>query len=358
MPIDAPASQDFLNFISLQSDKRKFENLEMIMALERNYPGMYIKVMSNFDNAKSYRDCLDENGKPIKISWEEALKKFYLSNKYVGITRENADIAELFAGKGLSQEVFEAATKLRQKAKQNNVPEHILGEQVKEDTILQSIERIKNQTEVELTIGKEIIEELYKKQFTYEWLNKNDPHNSIMGLFCSCCGTITSSYYGKNIAKASVEALDVQNLVIRNSKGEIISKGTMYLNRSNGYAVINDFELNERYRNNEDRSANGRYCVEETSKEEQERQMIFGAFKRGLQAFIEKYDKLNPDKPIEQVNIGMGYNRLKRQVEEFKKATLNLTVPSEYEFQDAMKHEQYILYERKQKEIENGGIDR
>ena len=105
--------------------------------------------------------------------------------------------------------------------------------------------------------GRKMIEELYDKQFTYEWLSKNDPHNSIMGLFCSCCGTITSWAYGKDIARSSVIAPDVQNLVVRNSKGDIISKGTMYVNKEKGYAVINDFELNEKYRHHE--SSSGRY---------------------------------------------------------------------------------------------------
>ena len=49
---------------------------------------------------------------------------------------------------------------------------------------------------------------------------------------------------------------------------------------------------------------------------------------------------------------------IERQVERFKKATSNLTVPSEYSFQDAMTNEQYILYQRAQKQIENGGQDR
>lgn len=201
-----------------------------------------------------------------------------------------------------------------------------------------------------------MIEELYDKQFTYEWLSKNDPHNAIMGLFCSCCGTITSKSYGKDIARSSVIAPDVQNLVVRNSKGDIISKGTMYVNKDRGYAVINDFELNEKYRNHE--SSSGRYNVEETSPEEQDRELIFKAFQRGLKAFIEEYDRQNPEKPLTQVNIGMGYNRLKKQVERFKKATSNLTVPSEYNFQDAMANAQYILYQRAQKQIENGGQDR
>lgn len=231
-----------------------------------------------------------------------------------------------------------------------------MGQPIREETILESIERIKKQTEEELANGREMIEELYDKQFTYEWLSKNDPHNSIMGLFCSCCGTITSQFYGRHIARASVIAPNVQNLVVRNSKGDIISKGTVYVNKAKGYAVINDFELNERYRQHE--SFSGRYNVEETSPEEQEREMIFKAFQRGLKAFVEEYDKQNPEKPLTQINIGMGYNRLKKQVERFKKATSDLIVPPEYSFRDAMTNEQYILYQRTQKQIENGGQNR
>lgn len=355
LPIDTKPSQEFLKFLSLQGEKKSLPNLEMIIALERNFPGMFVKVMTNFNKAKSYRSTLDEHGKPISISWEEALKKFYLSNKYNGVTKENEDIAELFGGKGLSQQLFDKATSLRQKARRQEVPEHILQKPIREESILESIERIKAQTEVELTNGRQMIEELYEKQFTYEWLSKNDPHNSIMGLFCSCCGTITSQSYGKDIARASVIAPDVQNLVIRNSKGEIISKGTMYVNKAQGYAVINDFELNEQYRHHEDSS--GRYNVAPDSKEEAQRQMIFEAFKRGLRAFVKEYDAQNPNSPMKQINVGMGYNRLKTQVEEFKKATSKLTVPAEYSFQDAAS-EQYILYQRPQKQVVNGGDGR
>ena len=157
MPLDVVPNQEFLEFISIQGDKKNLQNLDLILNLERNYPGMFIKVMSNFDEAKSYIETLDDSGKPIIVSWEEALKKFYLSNKYVGVTKENADIAELFGGKGLSQEVFDKANKLRQKAKGANVPEHILGKPIREETILESIERIKRQTDEELASGRAMI---------------------------------------------------------------------------------------------------------------------------------------------------------------------------------------------------------
>lgn len=369
MPLDSVPNQEFLKFISEEKVKKekdengntiskesKLENLELILNLEKDYPGIFVKAMTNFDGVKSLRVTLNENGKPIRVPWEEALKKFYSKNKYIGITEENKDIAELFMGKDLSQETFDKANMLRKEAKSLNVPEHILGKQIREETILDSIERIKNQTEEELINGKQMIEELYDKQFTYEWLSKNDPHNSIMGLFCSCCGTITSGFYGKDIAKSSVIAPDVQNIVIRDSKGDIISKGTMYVNKDKGYGVINDFELNEKYRNHE-RCEAGEYNVEETDKEEQERELIFKAFQRGLKVFAEEYDKQNPDKPLQQINIGMGYNRLKRQVKRFKEETSDLTVPDEYCFEDA-EEGQYILYQRLEQEIENGGYDR
>lgn len=369
MPLDSVSNQEFLKFISEEKVKKekdengntiskesKLENLELILNLEKDYPGIFVKAMTNFDDVKSLRETLNENGKPIRVPWEEALKKFYSKNKYIGITEENKDMAELFMGKDLSQETFDKADKLRKEAKGLNVPEHILGKQIREETILDSIERIKNQTEEELTNGKQMIEELYDKQFTYEWLSKNDPHNSIMGLFCSCCGTITSPFYGNYIAKSSVIAPDVQNIVIRDAKGDIISKGTMYINKDKGYGVINDFELNEKYRNHEGDEP-GEYNVEETDKEEQERELIFKAFQRGLKAFAEEYDKQNPDKPLKQINIGMGYNRLKRQVKRFKEETSDLTVPADYCFEDA-EEGQYILYQRLEQEIENGGYDR
>jgi len=133
---------------------------------------------------------------------------------------------------------------------------------------------------------------------------------------------------------------------VRNFKGDIISKGTMYINKEQGYAVINDFELNERYRRPE--SSSRSHSIDETSPEE----LVFKAFQRGIMDFVEEYDKENPDRPLQQINVGMGYNRLKRQVERFKRSTSNLTVPSEYGFEDATKDFQYVLYQRAEKQIE------
>ena len=195
-----------------------------------------------------------------------------------------------------------------------------------------------------------MLEEIYGKCFTYEWLNKKDANNSILGLLCNCCATITSIGYGKKIAESSIIAPDVQNLVIRNLNGEIIAKGTMYINKEEGYGVINDFELNKKYRRCEKENS-GRYYGEgkndkikpKYKKEMIKRKMIFRAFIRGIEEFAKVYDEKNPERPLKQINVGMGYNKFKNLVENYKKATSNLTVPSKYGFEDA-EREQYILY--------------
>ena len=83
-------------------------------------------------------------------------------------------------------------------------------------------------------------------------------------------------------------------------------------------------------------------------KEREDRDLIFDAFKRGVEAFAKEYDKQHPNKPLMQVNVGMGYNRLKRNVEQLENATKTLAVPEEYGFEDAQSR-QYVLYKRKQR---------
>ena len=348
MPLNIKPNQEFLKFISLSKDQNQFPNVEMLLYLEKNYIGIFAKVMADFDKVVQSRKSINENGKVVRVPWETAMIKFYADDRYSGITDENADIAALFAHKGLSQNLFSQTSKLRKEAKEKNIPEHIVGKHLREENILESIKRLKKQTELELVTGKELLDNLYDKQFTYEWLSKNDPSNAIIGLYCSCCATINNQSYGKEIVRASILNATVQNIVVRNSKGEIISKGVMYVDKKRGYGIINDFELNDKYRRNEE-YITGRYEVSDDDYQEQEREMIFKAFLRGIKAFAKEYDVQNPNNPLQKVNVGMGYNKLKRQVERFKKETKNVTVPVELGFYDAAR-EQYTIYERVERE--------
>ena len=356
----AKANHEFLEFIALEN---KNYNLELLVRLESECPGIFAKTMTGFNEVEKYRKTLDNDGTTKTVSWEDALKKFYTENKYVSVTEETQDIAETYSTKGLKQEVFDRGVELRKQAQKEGIPSHILGKEIKELSILEQLKQLKQKTAKELGETQEILEDLYSKQFTYEWLDKTNAKNGIIGLYVSCCANITNTFYGKDIAINSIIKKDVQNLVVKDAKGEIISKGTIYVDEEHGYGVFNDFELNEKYREHEDRSDGdcGEYdgdykdeseLTESQKKQRKERDLIFNAFQRGIEAFIEEYNKQHPGNPIKQINVGMGYNKLKRNVKQFEEATELLTVPVEYSFKDVA-HQQFILYKREEKKIES-----
>ena len=68
---DGCISQEFLKFITEMDGKKDFKNIELLLRLEREYPGIMVKTISDFHKAKSFKKTLDENGEPIVLSWEE-----------------------------------------------------------------------------------------------------------------------------------------------------------------------------------------------------------------------------------------------------------------------------------------------
>lgn len=354
LDFDSNPSQEFLRFITVRDENKNYPNLDMLLNLEDLHPGIFSKVMINFDELKGRKVGLNENGKPQNLSWKEVFINYYKSNAYKNINSENREIAKVFLDKGLEQEVFDKASILYNDAKQMGVRSHILDKPLKEKTIFEEIENIKGFIADVLDDGREILDDLYSKKFTYEMLDKHDPHNAIIGLCCSCCATIMDPNYGRHIANATIKANDVQNIVIRDAKGEIIAKGTMYVNSDKGYAVINDFEINSKYR--KDETYRSGIYVENEAKPGKERELIFKAFMRGVNDFVKAYDIEHPNKPLKQVNVGMGYNRLKLQCERYDIATKNLEIPLSYNFQDAYS-EQRVLYKRSARNNQQDGMD-
>lgn len=337
-------SQDLIKFLSTKGESKNLPNIDMLETLEIKYPGIFAKVISNFEDVKGLRIGLDEKGMPYNVPWNEVLVNYYSMTKYDNITAENKDIAELFIDKGLGQKVFDEASALRDIAIKENVPSHILNTHLREETIFETIERVRKETESALQDNKQLIDTLFAKKFTYEMLDKHDPKNAIIGLYASCCATLTSPHYGKTIAESTMIKDDVQNMVVRDSQGEIVAKGTMYVNKDKGYVVINDFEINAKYKDHESDDI-GFYDGKKDSEDAKDRDLIFKAFMRGIEAFVKEYDEQNPNKPIKQVNVGLGYNRLQAQCRAYEIDTHGLTVPAEYKFNDALEG-QRILYKR------------
>lgn len=337
LPIISEPNQDFLDFIG-KKEGNSFKNFDILKKFHRSQYGRMATIMADWDKVKEYRTILDADGTPRQQSWEDAIKTYFSKNVYANVREGYEDLAEVMSFSGAQQYQFDEAQDLFDKAKENNIPTHILNKH-----LIEEIQEIQEDIAEDLQETKNDLDTAYNKNFTWEMLSKKDPRNVIIGLYCGCCATITGTAYGSNIARATVTAEDVQNMVIRNKQGEIMSKGTFYVNKEQGYVVINDFEMNQNYRRHEGLS--GYYTDAPDSETAKTRQEIFDTYMRGVNAFVEEYDKEHPDKPIEMVVVGRLYNRLKKQCEEYEKLTEHLTVPAEYSFEDAQ-DAQFVLYRR------------
>lgn len=340
VPLTGTPQLSLLNFLTNTND---LSNIKLLKELCDIYPNLKNEVINKFDSVVSLRTVLDEDGKPKNLSWKDAIVKFAETKIYDNINEENKDIAKLFSQKGLKEESFNMASDYRQRAKEKKMKPHILSKPLKETSILETIDKVKNETGNVLKEAGLTLSDLYQENFTYEMLDKYDPANAIMGVYASCCATIDSSAYGFDITKAVLMENDVQNLVVKDKQGNIVAKGTLYVNRDAGYGVFNDFEINSKYKKHE--YDKGYYEVPEDSRDELLREEIFSTLKRGMMAFIKEYDKENSDKPIKEVVVGMGYNRLKRQCDRYMIKTQKYSVPDKFSFVDADR-EQRLLYSR------------
>ena len=153
-------------------------------------------------------------------------------------------------------------------------------------------------------------------EFSYDWLEKNDPDNYILGKLCSCCAHLEG--VGNGIMHASMIHPNVQNLVIRDRKGDIVAKSTLYINPEEGYGVFNNVEV-----------------WEELSDKDYD--AVYEKYILGVREFIKAYNKLHPDKPIRKMNVGMNLNDLETQIRWHH--------PSELMLLDAIKYGQFCEYD-------------
>ena len=323
-------NQEMLKFLLVKGPNNSFQNLEMINELNESIRGVLYIVIAHFDEIKSLRLRVNNRGLPVSRSWKDCILTYTTKQKYRNIPEGFENLAKEFATKGLNEYYFKKAVDLQKIARRDLVPHHILKKHLSEMSILEQIEEIKKQTNLSLEESKNLIDETYKKQFTFEMLDKYDPKGCIIGLYVECCCTITSDLYGADIAKDSILNYDVQHLVVKDYKNNIIGKGTLYVDRYTGYGVFNNFEYNLS-------------VLQKCKDGSMVSNKVFEALMRGVRAFVEEYDKENPDNPIKKINVGMGYNNLAEQSRLYQKEKQKLSSPSE--FRDAKK-EQRILYER------------
>lgn len=367
-------SSNFLRFLS-KRDGNALPNLEYLIDLEDVSNGTFIKVMNNFDKVVKLKSSLARDGKIETLSTKKAIIKFlananyssdiyydYLTfNRGADIIEQTEDIdlenslytvrclskdefdrvLDIFKEKGISQKRFGNVIELWEEGIKANG--NLLKRQLKEQ-IQSQIDTLKKQTQdvaQDLYSAKEKLTQLYDRHFSFEFLDKNDIRNAIIGIYCSCCANIDSVYYGKHIVDATIFDSRVQNLVVVDKNQEIVAKGALYLDKRHGYAVINDFEINAKYK--KDEISKGHYS-NKNQKAHEARREIFEAFLRGIKEFVREYDRENPRRPIKCVHVGMGFNRLSDYCKQFASSSKLLDVPKQLQFNDASDG-QYILYQ-------------
>lgn len=233
----------------------------------------------------------------------ELFKQQFFQQRFKGVETElHQAVAEELDKWGQEYRYFNIAKEIMDEFVKRQVPTNILGKHLKED-IHSEIKDYTNQTSQlykhGITTAKDIIGKLshkIEKEFTYDWLEKNDPKNLCLGLYCDCCAHILGA--GHTIMKSSILHPDVQTLAVLDKTGQPIGKATIYVNRKEGYGAFNTFELKD-----------GNY----------DKEQVYQTFYQGTEDFAREYNRKNPDKPIKKITIGMDYNDLYHKILEGQK---------------------------------------
>lgn len=346
-------NQDLLAFLAVDDGKKTLPHISLLLSkIDETGSEFLSNIFLEFDLLKKCRFAVVDN-KSKKLSWEKAIDRFILIKKFPSVKEKDYDIIELLSP-FLDGEAINHIGFLRELAQEQGIPHHILKGPLKEKTIVESIEEIKNDTKEILVDTKVFLEKLYEKKFTYELLDKHDVRNAVLGLniFCDCCAQISSACYGEEIARLTFLYPNVQNIVINDARGEPIAKATMAVLEKMNCAVINDFEINDKYKKHE-LELGGYYDVRDNHPDEIEREYIFKAMKRAVADFVKAYNEENPHAKIEKVVVGGGYNKLKKQLFSLEEEKDLIKIPDQYYFNDA-KEQQYILYKAEKRKNENG----
>ena len=277
------------------------ENYQELIQEERKKSGFIQRVYLNFREIS--KTCTSNKGSQRKLKVTLDKCKNYLSNiKFDGVTEETQDFANLISAWYDENKNWLDAQRVYRESL--NAPRNIFTKVTVED----------DQVIYDNDPEKDLREEI-DPNYSFEWLPKQEYDNLILGKYCSCCAHIAGA--GQGIMRASMILDNCQNLVIRDSFGEIISKSTLFVNRKKGYAVFNNVETSLNHR------------------EKEEIEKIYAAFLRGATQFVETYNENNRDCPITSVSIGTHRNTILDYLTDQKHPTIQV--------QQALKYGDYSL---------------
>lgn len=312
------------------------DNFAKLLEKEKQHHHYISKIYNIFEEIETFGKSNKGKQRTRKVTidmCEEYTNKVVFKN----MNSSNIHIANALKKFTRAQDTFEEAIAIMDEYEQlknrNEIHDHLLEEELKE-SVFSEIDKIKESILNDTSIILNNLDAISNKNFTYEFLAKNDPENLVLGKQCDCCGHLEAA--GAGIAIAGVLHPNCQNIVIRNSEGTIISKSTIYLNRKQGYILLNTIQINSFIKGKE-----AHY-------------LIYEKYIKSLIDFIDKYNKKNPTQPITQVNTGMNRNDLELIIRKKHNKSKNILKGINFsEFNNYVGHqgdwqkEQYVLWESK-----------
>ena len=284
------------------------ENFKKLMVEESIEFGFISKCFNDFNSFQKGNTSNKGSQRQLQPTVEK-FKDFFLAQHFTGINETNRRISDVIFPYFINQESFDLAVKIDRERREKNIRDSLLLEDLKEEDVFIQISKYKDQIE---KLNKKILGvliDLSNKQYTFEWLKKSDPVNFILGKLCTCCAHLQGFGYG--IMKASIVHPDVQNLVIRNERGDIIAKSTLYINRDQRYGVFNNVEVNDRI-------------------SDEDKKIIYAKYKKAVRMFAEQYNKENPQKPLLQITVGMNANDLEALIRKYNKRSSEILKAIDY----------------------------
>lgn len=321
---------------------RNKNNFKQLMELEKEQSGYIADIYNSFEKIKEFGRKSKGNQEYREITIEMC-KEYFKKINFGNINERDVDIADELIKYGdlKSSKSFNEAISIRDEylrmVEDGLIKEHILGESLKEKSVFEQIEEERISAINGLKDTLEILDELANKTFTYEFLSKYDAKNYTLGKYCSCCAHLKGAGYG--IMKASILHPNCQNLIIRDNRGEIVSKSTLYINREQGYGVLNNIEVNDKI-NDEDVL-----------------RIIYDKYMKAINDFAKRYNEINKNKPLTQINVGMDSNDLADQITDNNKKSKKIFVGLHFYdygkedlcYDGNWKDEQYVVWSKNNK---------
>ncbi len=295
-----PNIADDINSLEFKPELTDFilegDNFIAMLNEEKENPGFISDCFNRFEDFQGVNKSYKGSQRQLKPTIKQ-LKAYILSEKFSGVTEENSAIASTLSKFMFGQDEFNKALAIEKERVENKVGTDILSEKFNETEVFKNIDSfsLKFQKEYNDCLNN-LVEST--KNFSFEMLSKDDPLNFVLGRLCDCCAHLRGAGYG--IMHASIVHPDVQTLIIRDEKGIAVAKSTLYINREKGYGIFNNVELKEKLN-------------------QQDTNQIYEKYKLGIHAFVEKYNKENPDRPLTKINVGMNRNGLYEQISEYNK---------------------------------------